>query len=72
MKVIKSTYLRLTMSLPVMGDPGSAGHVGGVSRSDLVLLGNRKSALRRQVAANSRVGAGMAALWGWDSILDGE
>ena len=57
------------MSLPVIGDPGSAEHVGGVPRSDLP--GSRKSALRRQVAANSRVGAGIAALWGWDSMLQG-
>ena len=31
--------------------------------------GSRKRAFRRQIAANSSVGAGMAADWGWESML---
>ena len=34
--------------------------------------GRRKRALRRQIAANSRVGAGMAALWECVSPLNEE
>ena len=56
------------MSFPVIGDPGNAEQVGGASRL-APLFGRRKRALRRQIAANSKVGAGMAALWGCDSIL---
>ena len=55
-------YRKLMMSFPVMGEPGSAEQVGGASWSPAFLSGRRKSALRRQVAANSRVGAGIAAL----------
>jgi hypothetical protein len=49
------------MSFPVMGAPGRAEQVGGAPLS-CDLSGRRKRALRRQMAANSRVGAGMAAL----------
>lgn len=31
--------------------------------------GRRKRAFWRQMAANSSVGAGMAADWGWESTL---
>ena len=56
------------MSFPVIGEPGKAEQVGGAPLS-CDLSGRRKRALRRQMAANSKVGAGMAALWGWDSML---
>lgn len=50
-----------------MGGPGGAGtagvEVGGSSDTTGGLLGSRNLALERQMAANSRVGAGMAADW---------
>ena len=73
------TYLRLMMSLPWMGGPGSAemGVCWVPSFSPWkwagLVRGRRKRALRRQMEANSSVGAGMAADccgWSWASMLE--
>ena len=64
------------MLYPWMGGPGGAGTEGlGDGRSSEITwgpLGRRNLALERQMAANSRVGAGMAADCGWDSALQEE
>lgn len=56
-----------------MGGPGGAKTVGvGVGGSSDItggVLGRRNLAFERQMAANSRVGAGIAADWEWASTL---
>ena len=57
-----------------MGGPGGAGtggvEVGGSSDTTGGVLGRRNLALERHMAANSRVGAGIAADWEWASALN--
>ena len=56
-----------------MGGPGGAGtagvELGGSSDTTGGVAGRRNLALERQMAANSRVGAGMAADWECTSEL---
>ena len=58
-------YLRLVIASPLMGGPGKVGKTP--SAQEL----KRKRAFFKQMAENSRVGAGMAADWWWESRLEG-
>lgn len=56
------------ISSPLIGGPGSVEHMGVASSTEET----KKRLFLRQMAANSKVGAGIAADWEWTSKLDGD